>query len=203
MASSSIRMDDVEDDFSVDNFYKETMAGEWKEVVEIYKKQTFKACRAKINELGDTTLHLAVSMAPEDIVEELVLIISQFDKNGLQMINKKGNTILHVAASASKVRTCICISEADRSLGDVRNNDGESPLFLAAYHGEKDIFLCIHYICCPHDKGPNYKSNPSYRRKGGETILRHQVGVYILASISFHFFTTHMECASNLPTRQN
>ncbi|KAK7840617.1 ankyrin repeat-containing protein bda1 [Quercus suber] len=129
MASCSTRMDDVEGDFSIDNLYKETMG-----VVEIYKKQTFKACRAKINELGDTALHLAVSMAPEDIVEELVLIISQFDKNGLRMINKKGNTILHVASSTSKVRTCICIAEADRSLGDVRNNDGESPLFLAAFH---------------------------------------------------------------------
>lgn len=74
MASSSTRMDDVEDDFSVDNLYKETMAGEWKEVV--------------------------------------------------------------------------------------RNNDGESPLFLAAYHGEKTSSFASIIFAVPPTKALTTKATP-------------------------------------------
>ncbi|KAL4604589.1 hypothetical protein ACB092_10G202500 [Castanea dentata] len=63
------------------------------------------------------------------------------------------------------LKMCICIAKADPSLGIARNEDGETPLFLAALDGERVIFLQLHSICC-------CKLDSSYYRKhGGETIL--------------------------------
>ncbi|GMY16786.1 isoform 2 of udp-glycosyltransferase 87a2 [Fagus crenata] len=62
----------TEDDHKlVNSLYKKSMTGEWKAVVEIYRKHTKKAHTTMINNSGDTALHVAVSIAPEDIVEEL------------------------------------------------------------------------------------------------------------------------------------
>ena len=51
------------------------------------------------------------------------------------------------------------------SLGNERNQMGESPLFLAALHGKTDIFVCLFHICS------NYLDESYYRRNAGETIL--------------------------------
>ena len=154
-----------------EDLFKKTMEGDWKEVVTIYRQQPL-APNAKINGLGDTALHLAVSLGPENIVEELVKIISENDKNkeALKIENDRCNNPLHLAASMGTLRMCICIAEADPELGKARNKEGESPLFLAALHGKTDIFLCLHRICIrnPESKQPD---NSYYRKKGGETIL--------------------------------
>ncbi|KAL4604635.1 hypothetical protein ACB092_10G205200 [Castanea dentata] len=52
--------------------------------------------------------------------------------------------------------------------GDARNKAGESPLFLAAFYGHKDIFLCLHKLLVDTE---TTSINPFYRRNDGETIL--------------------------------
>ena len=91
----------------------------------------------KLNKLGETALHLAVSHGPENIVEDHVQIISQQGsiKEVLRITNNQGNNPLHLAAATGSLRKCICIAEAHPSLGNERNQMGESPLFLAALHG--------------------------------------------------------------------
>ncbi|CAK7346529.1 unnamed protein product [Dovyalis caffra] len=51
-----------------------------------------------------------------------------------------------------------------------RNNDNETPLFLAALLGKKDAFLFLH-CCLLDDQGSSY-----YRRKNGDTVLH--VAIY-------------------------
>ncbi|XP_030946130.1 serine/threonine-protein phosphatase 6 regulatory ankyrin repeat subunit B-like [Quercus lobata] len=118
--------------------------------------------------LRETALHVAIAHGSEDIVEELLKIIHANKKefeNALKYKNDQGNTPLHVAASTGSLRTCICIAEAEPSMGNELNKEGKSPLFLAALLGRTEIFFHLHSICESH-LGTSY-----YRKEDGETIL--------------------------------
>ncbi|KAL4604570.1 hypothetical protein ACB092_10G202000 [Castanea dentata] len=152
----------------VEILYSDIKSSRWDNVVDVYEKNFEWVHSAElIKMLGGTVLHLAVSDGAENIVEKLVTIICKEDeqKKALNITNKQGNTPLHVAASTGSLRMCICIAEANRSLGNERNKEGESPLFLAALLGRTDIFLCLHDIC------KSELDNSYCRRNGGETIL--------------------------------
>ncbi|KAM4087404.1 hypothetical protein ACJW30_10G175900 [Castanea mollissima] len=142
------------------------MPGNWEEVITIYEKYFESAYSVRINQSEDTALHFAISYGQDLIVEKLVKIICDKNKEVLKLENKEKNTPLHMAASMGTLNMCICIAKADPSLGIARNKDGETPLFLAALHGEREIFLQLHSIC-------RCKLNDSYYRKNsGETILQ-------------------------------
>ncbi|KAH0978357.1 hypothetical protein GBA52_028076 [Prunus armeniaca] len=143
------------------------MKSQWEEVVRTYRLNP-KAHKAKITRTGDTALHIAVSDRQEDHVEELVKLITH-DKP-LERQNERGNTPLHFAASMGNVRMCACIAERHPLLVGAPNDDNETPLFLAALHGKKDAFLCLHniYINSLEDKQKRYNY---CRRKDGDTIL--------------------------------
>ena len=174
--------EDQGDDRLARDLINNTLAGKWQEVLDLYEKYKYSAILAKINTSGDTALHIAVSIAEEDIVEKLVLLIADILESGLWIKNNDGNTPLHVAASTRKLRICILIADRAQISGDVRNNAGESPLFLAAFHGHKEIFLCLHKLLVESAPNSNTASNakpdtdtatinPFYRRNDGETIL--------------------------------
>ncbi|XP_075640708.1 uncharacterized protein LOC142612509 [Castanea sativa] len=150
----------------VELLYKNIMPGNWEEVITIYEKYFELAYSVRINQSEDTALHFAISYGQDLIVEKLVKIICDKNKEVLKLENKEKNTPLHMAASMGTLNMCICIAKADPSLGIARNKDGETPLFLAALHGEREIFLQLHSIC-------RCKLNDSYYRKNsGETILQ-------------------------------
>ena len=92
--------------------------------------------------------------------------------------NNEGNTPLHVAASAQRISICFLLIDSFNSIQPLgmHNNCGESPLFLAAFHGHKDIFLFLNVsILLGNSKFLNTDSesiNPAYLRwTDGETIL--------------------------------
>lgn len=147
--------------------FKCAMKGKWNTVTRICKNNP-SVHVAKIIRSGDTALHIAVSNAQEDIVEQLVELISaqsQYRK-ALEMRNEQGNTPLHVAASLGNVRMCECIMLVDSSLLEIRNNVGETPLFMAALHGKKEAFLSLDCYCKSPEEGYSY-----CRRKDGENVL--------------------------------
>ena len=175
MAENRAKQDD---ELTIINLQNNIMRGKWEKVVEMYEKHKIIAISARINMSGDTALHVAVSIAPEDTVRKLVSVIAKVSEFGLWTKNNEGNTPLHVAASTGRLKICILLAA---KLGDslevkdlvvqeiFRNNAGESPLFLAAFHGHKLNFLCLESLFrCPDLKG---QSNPFYRRKDGDTIL--------------------------------
>ena len=120
-----------------EDLYNKIITGEWEIVVARYRNNDSLFRNHKLNKLGETALHLAVSHGPENIVEDHVQIISQQGsiEEVLTKKNYQGNNPLHLAAATGSLRKCICIAEAHPSLGNERNQMGESPLFLAALHG--------------------------------------------------------------------
>ena len=137
------------------NLNRNTMTGDWGKVVEMYKQHTLSAIEARINTSGDTALHVAVSIAPEEKVQQLVDVIIGVSELGLWTKNSKGNTPLHVAASTGRLNICILLAAKHDSFSEVkdsvvqelfRNKAGESPLFLAAFHGDRQIFLYLHLL---------------------------------------------------------
>ena len=177
-----------QDDGLAIDLYNYTVTGEWWNVVEMYEEHQTRAISARINTSGDTALHVAVAIAPEDMVRKLVRVITMVSEFGLWTKNNEGNTPLHVAASTGRLNICILLAEKlDESL-EVKdslvqeffcNNAGESPLFLAAFHGHEQTFLSSQkkkkFLCLVNLwSSPNLKlgqSNSFNRRKNGDTIL--------------------------------
>ncbi|KAK0582998.1 hypothetical protein LWI29_032134 [Acer saccharum] len=144
--------------------FKNAMKSEWAEVVQIYRDNRW-IHKAKITRSGGTALHIAVSDGREEIVEELVNIIKDSAQEVLWIGDEIGNTPLHTAAMLGNVKMCKCIAEVDKTLIGARNKDSDTPFFLAASHGHKHAFLCLHSLCEPGE-GYDYS-----RRNNGETIL--------------------------------
>ncbi|KAG4960316.1 hypothetical protein JHK87_036949 [Glycine soja] len=168
MANTSEQVDRVSEDIenASKRLFKLCMKGEWGKVVETYSKDK-KVHTAKITRTGDTALHIAVIDGQYDVVRQLVRLIPE---EALRIQNERKNTALHLAASMGSVGMCECIASSEPSLLNMRNLDGETPLFLAALHGRKHVFLCLHHRSNnTHTKDPNYYSN--CRRNDGDTIL--------------------------------
>lgn len=145
--------------------FQNAVKGLWLDVIKIYRKEQ-RIHNTKITRSGGTALHIAVSDGQENVVEELVKTLRENGEiDALKLGDDRGNTPLHTAASLGSARMCSCIADADSSLIGARNNDSETPFFLAALHGHKFAFLCLHSICGT-DRGYTY-----CRRKDGETIL--------------------------------
>ncbi|KAK1560787.1 hypothetical protein Q3G72_030896 [Acer saccharum] len=148
--------------------FKNAMKGNWDEVVKIYSNNP-SIHKAKITRSGGTALHIAVSDGKEDIVKKLLNKIVDNSLTDAQEVLRMGdeleNTPLHTAAMLGNVKMCECIAEVDKTLIGARNKDSETPFFMAASHGHKHAFLCLHSLCGP-GKGYDYS-----RRNNGETIL--------------------------------
>ncbi|KAL5863954.1 hypothetical protein ACOSQ3_001468 [Xanthoceras sorbifolium] len=152
-----------EKDITKKALFKNAMKGEWEEVVEIYTSNAW-IHKEKITKSGGTALHIAVSDGQEEVVVKLVNIIIQSQTSDvLRMGDELGNTPLHAAATLGNVKMCKCIADVDISLVGARNQDSETPFFLAALNCHKHVFLCLHFL---GKQGYDY-----CRRKDGETIL--------------------------------
>ncbi|KAI9119442.1 hypothetical protein K1719_010117 [Acacia pycnantha] len=141
------------------------MKGKWEEVIKLYGQDP-RLHKAKITRSGSTALHIAVCDGNEEAVEQMVEhagTCPQHCKEALQTQDDRKNTALHIAASMGNLRMCRLIASKNPSLVSVRNVDGETPLFLAALHGRKEAFLCLHHLFAP-----NYDT---CRRNCGNTIL--------------------------------
>nr|XP_048323049.1 uncharacterized protein LOC125420435 [Ziziphus jujuba var. spinosa] len=90
----------------------------------------------KITRSGDIALHVAVSDGQEDVVEQLIKIVSRERLVHVEKVlltkNERGNTPLHIAVSMGSVKMCGCIAMVKPSLIGAFNNDRETPFFLTA-----------------------------------------------------------------------
>ncbi|CAL0334697.1 unnamed protein product [Lupinus luteus] len=180
------------------------MEGKWNKVIEMYKNDNTKTTqKARIKRSGDTCMHIAVSNEQEDVVEQLVkLICSVGEQDSLKIQNVKGNTALHFAASMGNLRMCNYIARVDpSSLVSIRNVDGETPLFLAALHGRKQVFMSLHHLYFGMMSIPVKYSDCTriVTRNDGDTILHCAVaGNYFdLAFQMIHKYDEHLVKSKN------
>ncbi|XP_050266524.1 uncharacterized protein LOC126710182 [Quercus robur] len=139
---------------------------DWNEVREICEENWL--LDVQITKLGGTVLHIAAYYKQENIFELLrhqLVPGSLLATYCLTKKDSKGNTPLHYAASVGSERMCYHIINmtAPITVLNVRNHEGETPLFLAALHGHKDAFLYLNRVCGP---GKDYCI-----RRNGDTIL--------------------------------
>ncbi|XP_027115197.2 uncharacterized protein [Coffea arabica] len=177
------------------NLFHTAMKADWEGVIEMYKNHP-ETHTAKITGSGDTALHIAISDGQERAVERLIqLMVARSEIKAMEALkaeNERGNTPLHLAASLGNVRMCHFIASRDTKLMGRRNHDSETPFFLAALHGRKDAFLCLHSFC-GSDQGYSF-----CRRNDGETILHCAIaGEYFeLAFQIIHLYEDLVSCVN-------
>ncbi|KAJ6727955.1 ANKYRIN REPEAT-CONTAINING PROTEIN ITN1-LIKE [Salix koriyanagi] len=117
-------------------------------VVEIYKRCG--SLLTGLNSRGDSPLHVAARCGHLSIVDFLVRevlsaerISAEIGKTGkfdmLRQGNKVNNTVLHEAVRSGNRSVVQLLLRVDPNLACFENYAGESPLFLAAREGKKDI----------------------------------------------------------------
>ncbi|KAG2697023.1 hypothetical protein I3760_07G086900 [Carya illinoinensis] len=148
--------------------FRMAMEGKWEEVAKLFERYEWTQT-AKITNSGDTALHIAISVGKEDNVRQLTESIWEPSRlrQVLEIQNDRGNTPLHSAASMGNVAMCQYIATVYPELVGATNNNGDTPFVMAALHGEKAAFFCLHFICL--DK--NMNGYGFSRRKNGDTIL--------------------------------
>ncbi|KAG6606410.1 Ankyrin repeat-containing protein ITN1, partial [Cucurbita argyrosperma subsp. sororia] len=148
------------------------MTRNWKPVIEAYEK-TREAQKLKLNQEGDTALHLAVIDNQEETVEKLVESVKN-DKNNykpiLEIRNERGNNPLHLAAMMGSMKMCHAIADAHGKLVSARNKLDETPLYLAAGCGNKDLFFYLYFLC--GEDSSKIETNCRVNRTG-DTVLHH------------------------------
>ncbi|XP_051124849.1 uncharacterized protein LOC127247155 [Andrographis paniculata] len=157
-----------------DALFKLTMAKRWREVAEIYRRQPA-AHTAKLTKSEETALHIAVSSyhskhpSSSAHVEEMIDLV---EGQVFTMQNVKGDTPLHLAAAVGWVSVCARIAAKNRELIHIRNENGETPLFVAAHHGNLQSFLCLHQELIRNSANNGELSVEALRRrKDGNTVL--------------------------------
>nr|KYP58037.1 Serine/threonine-protein phosphatase 6 regulatory ankyrin repeat subunit C [Cajanus cajan] len=149
----------------IESLFNHAMKGQWSEVLDAYKNNP-RALEAKVTKAEDTVLHIAVYVGQTNFLTTLLENINEdVSLSILNIRNSKGNTPLHLAAEFGNVDICNTIAKRDPKLILCHNFEGETPLFLAAIHGTKAAFFCLHgHLQDKDDYSPCVKSN-------GDTIL--------------------------------
>jgi len=150
-----------------ESLYSYAMKGQFREALEAYNENPG-ALEAKITKAEDTVLHLAVYFGQTSFVRKVLEGINEeVCLNVLQMQNSKGNTPLHLAAEVGNVDMCHNMAKKDSKLICGRNLEGETPLFLAAFHGKREAFLCLHGL----KQNCDDEEDSLVRKSNGDTIL--------------------------------
>ncbi|XP_045824786.1 uncharacterized protein LOC123917172 isoform X2 [Trifolium pratense] len=127
-------------------FEEYVMEDKWEEVIEMYKNDS-RFHKIKLKGRG-TALHVAINNGYVNYVERLVdAIVKHDDKSGLTLLNEKDATPLHLAAYRGFTSMCEYIIGKNGERNDfiqVRNSNGETPLFWAVLARQRKVFVYLH-----------------------------------------------------------
>ncbi|XP_028081643.1 uncharacterized protein LOC114283033 isoform X2 [Camellia sinensis] len=144
------------------------MKGDWKKAKEIYGEHREQEIQGvKITLLGDTALHMAVNTNIWENVDGLL----HNQSNDVVLVDNKRNTPLHHAAKLGNERMCFEIARKQRHLLEERNANHETPLFMAAQHGQIKGFIILSVICCSLKDGYKKIYETGRRSRDGRTVL--------------------------------
>ncbi|CAL5419640.1 unnamed protein product [Camellia sinensis] len=151
---------------------------EWREVARIYKENpNMEVQGMRFTHSGYTALHIAASEKQDKELNKLVqLMVDAASIDVMRLADDRGNTPLHLAAKMGNAGMCVSIASTHPDTMGERNNDGETPLFLAALHGMKNAFFALCYYCSLEEEGNIFAHNPKIftfgrRNTDGRTVL--------------------------------
>ncbi|KAL1542981.1 hypothetical protein AAHA92_20009 [Salvia divinorum] len=160
-----------------DDLFKLTMQQQWEEVAKRYSENASSHC-LKLTKLEDTAFHIAISCynpkspnaSHERCTKEMLSSVKERGSVSelVRMRNARGDTPLHLAATAGWEAVCRLIASEDPELVDARNGNGETPLFVSAHHGNLQTFISLHGI---YNRGKDKADESLCRRKDGNTVL--------------------------------
>ncbi|XP_054814166.1 uncharacterized protein LOC129314687 [Prosopis cineraria] len=199
--------DGVQKKEKVEKLRRDAREGKWYDVLETYKKER-ELRTEKITEKGDTALHVALAKDVHWAASKMVsFILEEEEKTVLKdkvedgaiisyarevfgAKNKKGNTVLHLAARVGNLKVCKKIGKREPSLLSDRNFAGETPLFVAVLHGNKQAFLWLHYLYTESYADSSATKYANCTRDNNDTILHCAIekGCIDIAMEIFHLY---------------
>ncbi|GMP90902.1 hypothetical protein CsSME_00041826 [Camellia sinensis var. sinensis] len=160
------------------SLFRSVISRNWREVARIYKENpNMEVQGMRITHSGYTALHIAASKKQDKELHKLVqLMVDAVSIDVMRLADDRGNTSLHLAVKMGNVAMCVSIASTHPDTIGERNNDGETPLFLAALHGMKNDFFSLCYYCSLEEEGNIFAHNPkifTYGRRNtdGHTVL--------------------------------
>jgi ankyrin repeat protein len=102
-----------------------------------------------------TALHVAINNGHKYCVKLLVdAIVKHDDQSGLELSNEKGATPLHLAAHRGFISMCEYIIGENgerKNLIQVKNSNGETPIFWAVLARQREAFVYLNKIILSND----------------------------------------------------
>ncbi|KAL4178533.1 hypothetical protein AMTRI_Chr13g115530 [Amborella trichopoda] len=143
--------------------YRAATKGNWRIIDKSFKEEP-NYQNAPIWPSGATILHL---VAQCDQAKTLVKVLEVATEDALSSKNDHGNTILHEAAIVGSIEMAKAVCRKKQCLVTARNHCGETPVFLAAIHGRKDVF----WYLAVELQMLGQMSDCCLRRNDGATVL--------------------------------
>jgi len=127
---------------------KAAMEKQWKEFKKIMMQKPENILK-QFDLFGNTAIHVATRSHPQLLSELLEMVPDEEERwNALCRKNVEGNTVLHEIVFSKKAKKMVdvvfrfedqLLTPQKKPLLELTNNQGETPLFVAAMHGKLKI----------------------------------------------------------------
>ncbi|XP_062174035.1 uncharacterized protein LOC133879477 isoform X2 [Alnus glutinosa] len=129
---------------------KAVRSGNWN-AVEVFLKRHPGAAGVKITNLGQTALHVAVGAGHENIVEKLVVKMSEGE---LAVKNGYGDTALADTIYKGNYRMAVCMLRKNVNLASIKNSADDLPVVMAIYYGHIKLARHLYSLTPEEDLMP-------------------------------------------------
>ncbi|KAB1224270.1 KN motif and ankyrin repeat domain-containing protein 2 [Morella rubra] len=106
------------------------------------------ALNAKVNDLGQTPLHIAVTKGHVHIVERLVELMSEDD---LEIQDDSGMTAMSLASALGDTRMLECMHQKNKKLLTIRDPEGRIPFLVALQAGKIELANYLYRVTPKED----------------------------------------------------
>ncbi|EEF35984.1 conserved hypothetical protein [Ricinus communis] len=122
--------------------YQAFIRGDW-ERLKMYFEENPDAVVSPLTVNKDTALHIAIYSGSTRLIESMIEITKQVARNLTRspflIDNEYGNTALHEAAASGNLRAAKQLLACERSLLEIKNKLGETPIYRAAAFGMTEM----------------------------------------------------------------
>ncbi|KAD4179783.1 hypothetical protein E3N88_28374 [Mikania micrantha] len=125
----------------VKHWFEAFFEGDMAEIYYLLGEGDVDAIKNNINSDGNSILHIAVAIRRKDLIKK---ILSDIDAGDLVEIkNKKGSTVLHIAAIVGNTRAAEVLVKKNKELLHIKDDQGKTPLIKAYENMRLDTALSL------------------------------------------------------------